>query len=411
MKVLQINATDFFSTGNIMLQIAEVGRKNGIEMYTAAKKTATSVRKGVPTDYHYLIGNRYEHAVNRLFSSLTDLQDSGSVIATLNFINYIKKISPDIIHIHDIAGYYLNLKLFFDFLKRYNKPVIWTLHCCWAYTGRCIHYDYIGCKEWQKSCKGCAQPRKQFPKHLTLNLSSYNFNKKKKLVTELGTLYVVAISKWMEQEARKSYLQRFPILTIYDGIDLNQFFPEPNHLLLKKYNLVGKKIILGVASAWSERKGLKYFVELRKQLHRDFAMVLIGLSEEQQKKLPDNIIGLRTTFDIQELRNWYSDADVFVNPTLEEGLGLVNIEAQACGTPVVTFATGGAIETISVDSGKVVGKGDVDALKSSILEVISSGKDYYMEACINQARNFKKEDKYHEYIELYKEIYANGVKK
>lgn len=135
MKVLELNSYDFFSTGNIMLQIADAARKNGIEVYTAAKKTQTSLKKGIKYN-HYLIGSRLEHTLNRELSSITDFQDCGSLLATAKFINHIKKINPDIIHIHDIAGYYLNLDLFFGFLKKYKKPVIWTFHCCWAYTGR-----------------------------------------------------------------------------------------------------------------------------------------------------------------------------------------------------------------------------------------------------------------------------------
>lgn len=408
MRVLQINSFDFFSTGNIMLQIAEIGRECGLEMYTAAKRTRTSEEKAVSSKYHYLIGNRYEHALNRVFSSITDMQDTGSIVSTLQFIRYIKKIKPDIIHIHDIAGYYLNLQVFFSFLKRYDKPVIWTLHCCWAYTGRCIYYDYIDCQKWKDGCKKCPQDKKQFPMHLTFDLSAYNFRRKKKLICGLRSLNIVAISNWMKNEAEKSFLNSYPIETIYDGIDLNSFYPERNMNLIENYGLTGKIILLGVASIWSDRKGLKYFFELRKILTDDFAIVLIGLNEEQLKELPYNIIGLKKTFNICELRNWYSNADVFVNPTMEEGLGLVNLEAQACGTPVVSFATGGAVETIDDNiTGKFVKKGNVKMLKTAIEEIISKGKEFYKDACIIQATKFNKKDKYLEYIDLYKKV---GIK-
>lgn len=405
MKVLQINSFDFFSTGNIMLQIAETGRTNGLDMYTAAKKTNTSLRRNNNIINHYLIGSRIEHTINRVVSSLTDFQDVGSFISTIFFIKHIKKINPDIIHIHDIAGYYLNLSLFFKFLKSYNKPIIWTFHCCWAYTGRCIYYDYIGCDKWKTLCDKCPQNRKSFPKHITLDLSKYNFKKKRRLFTNLNNLTIVAISNWINLEAKSSFFNNVCIKTIYDGIDLDKFYPEKNQDLINKYDLNNKKILLGVASIWSERKGLKYFLELSKIISSDKIIVLIGLSDEQLQLLPPNIIGIKKTFDVRELRNWYSNAAVFVNPTMEEGLGLVNLEAQACGTPVITFKTGGSVECINEKTGKIVEQADVLGLKRAIEDILSNDKQHYENECIEQASKFDKKLKYQEYIELYREIY------
>lgn len=248
MKVLELNSYDFFSTGNIMLQIADAARKNGIEVYTAAKKTQTSLKKGIKYN-HYLIGSRLEHTLNRELSSITDFQDCGSLLATAKFINHIKKINPDIIHIHDIAGYYLNLDLFFGFLKKYKKPVIWTFHCCWAYTGRCIYYDYIKCNKWQTECSHCPQDRNSFPKHLFADFSKHNYLKKKNLFLSLDDLTIVTPSYWLEGEVKKSFFKEKRVVTIHNGINLSDFYPDNSMMLKEKYGITDK-IILGVAAVW-----------------------------------------------------------------------------------------------------------------------------------------------------------------
>ena len=357
MKVLELNSYDFFSTGNIMLQIADAARKNGIEVYTAAKKTQTSLKKGIKYN-HYLIGSRLEHTLNRELSSITDFQDCGSLLATAKFINHIKKINPDIIHIHDIAGYYLNLDLFFGFLKKYKKPVIWTFHCCWAYTGRCIYYDYIKCNKWQTECSHCPQDRNSFPKHLFADFSKHNYLKKKNLFLSLDDLTIVTPSYWLEGEVKKSFFKEKRVVTIHNGINLSDFYPDNSMMLKEKYGITDK-IILGVAAVWSNRKGLSTFIELERKLPKGYKIVLIGLNDRQIKELPKGILGLPKTFSVDELRNWYSCAEVFVNPTMEEVLGLVNIEAQACGTPVITYDTGGSVECVSNDTGFIVEQNNV----------------------------------------------------
>lgn len=275
MKVLELNSYDFFSTGNIMLQIADAARKNGIEVYTAAKKTQTSLKKGIKYN-HYLIGSRLEHTLNRELSSITDFQDCGSLLATAKFINHIKKINPDIIHIHDIAGYYLNLDLFFGFLKKYKKPVIWTFHCCWAYTGRCIYYDYIKCNKWQTECSHCPQDRNSFPKHLFADFSKHNYLKKKNLFLSLDDLTIVTPSYWLEGEVKKSFFKEKRVVTIHNGINLSDFYPDNSMMLKEKYGITDK-IILGVAAVWSNRKGLSTFIELERKLPKGYKIVLIPI--------------------------------------------------------------------------------------------------------------------------------------
>lgn len=405
MRVLQVNSFDFLSTGNIMLNIADIARKNSIEMYTASKKKRTSIKNNKKIQNHYLIGSLVEHELNKLFSEITDFQDYGSVLATYKFIEKIKKIDPDIIHIHDIAGHYLNIDMFFKFLKKLDKPVIWTFHCCWAYTGRCIYYDYINCDKWKDGCFNCKQNKKSFPRHSLFDLCRFNYEHKKKLFTSINNLTIVTPSEWLHREVEQSFLKNCNIETILNGIDQSIFFPEENKNLLYKYNLLNKKVILGVASIWSNRKGLKYFIDLSEDISSDYKIVLIGLNKEQIEDLPSNIIGLEKTFSVSELRNWYTLADVFVNPTMEEVFGLVNIEAQACGTPVVTFKTGGAVECISEETGIVVERGNVNELKAAIELICSKPKNYYSDKCIRWAKKFDQHSNFLKYIELYKKVY------
>lgn len=359
---------------------------------------------------HYLIGSRLEHTLNRELSSITDFQDCGSLLATAKFINHIKKINPDIIHIHDIAGYYLNLDLFFGFLKKYKKPVIWTFHCCWAYTGRCIYYDYIKCNKWQTECSHCPQDRNSFPKHLFADFSKHNYLKKKNLFLSLDDLTIVTPSYWLEGEVKKSFFKEKRVVTIHNGINLSDFYPDNSMMLKEKYGITDK-IILGVAAVWSNRKGLSTFIELERKLPKGYKIVLIGLNDRQIKELPKGILGLPKTFSVDELRNWYSCAEVFVNPTMEEVLGLVNIEAQACGTPVITYDTGGSVECVSNDTGFIVEQNNVHQLICKIETICEVSKSNYKLACITQSKNFDKDKKYMEYVELYEKIFNQSRRK
>lgn len=390
-----------------------IGEKDNVVSIHRVPEThsdiATSLKKGIKYN-HYLIGSRLEHTLNRELSSITDFQDCGSLLATAKFINHIKKINPDIIHIHDIAGYYLNLDLFFGFLKKYKKPVIWTFHCCWAYTGRCIYYDYIKCNKWQTECSHCPQDRNSFPKHLFADFSKHNYLKKKNLFLSLDDLTIVTPSYWLEGEVKKSFFKEKRVVTIHNGINLSDFYPDNSMMLKEKYGITDK-IILGVAAVWSNRKGLSTFIELERKLPKGYKIVLIGLNDRQIKELPKGILGLPKTFSVDELRNWYSCAEVFVNPTMEEVLGLVNIEAQACGTPVITYDTGGSVECVSNDTGFIVEQNNVHQLICKIETICKVSKSNYKLACITQSKNFDKDKKYMEYVELYEKIFNQSRRK
>lgn len=340
MKILQINSVcGIGSTGRIATDIHNILIKQGHESYIAygrnlPKNCDNTIRIGT------IIGNYIHVAKTRIF----DKHGFGSILATKKLINKIKDINPDIIHLHNIHGYYINIKILFNYLKLANKPVVWTLHDCWSFTGHCAYFDYVGCEKWKSGCYSCPE-KKAYPRSLIVDNSIHNFKIKKKIFTGVKNLTIVTPSQWLANLVQKSFLNEYPVKIINNGINLNIFKPNKSDFR-KKFNLYGKFIILGVAGVWDRRKGLKHFIEMADKVSKDEVIVLVGLTEKQINQVPKNIIGITRTDNVEELVDIYSSADVFVNPTLEDNFPTTNLEALACGTPVVTFDTGGSPESI-----------------------------------------------------------------
>lgn len=276
-----------------------------------------------------------------------------------------------------------------------QKPVFWTLHDCWSFTGHCCHFDVIKCDKWKNGgCYDCPQ-KSGYPKSLFLDRSKTNFKKKKKLFTSVKNLTIITPSEWLAGKVRESFLSEYPIKVINNGIDVSVFKPTPSDFK-KRYGIENKKIILGVASGWGRYKGFNDFIELSKRIDDNYKVVLVGVSKEQKKVLPANILGIERTDDTTELAEIYSAADVFVNPTYEDTYPTVNLEAQACGTPVVTYKTGGSPESVNMDYGKVVEQGNLNEL---IFEIKQVSKKFEPDLSV-----YDKYEKYKEYISLYKEV-------
>ena len=400
MKVLQINMTDMFSTGNIMLNIAKKTRERGHKAFTVSKKTRMSLWQNRKDPFHTYLGTRAEHTIHRYFSWITDLQDYGSVIATYELIHKIKKINPDIIHLHDIVGWYANIGILFKFLKRYNKPVVWTFHDCWAFTGRCIHFDAAKCDRWKNGCGNCPQIS-YMPKSWYFDLSAFNWKRKKRLFTSINNLTIVSPSKWLKLLTDNSFLSRYRSIVINNGINRDIFKPTKGKMYdeLKRLN---KKIIIGVASTWSTRKGLNDFIELSKRLPDNHQIILVGISPEELNC--DRIIAYKRTTNQKELAEMYTAADVFANPTMEDNFPTVNLEALACGTPIVTYLTGGSPESVDEKTGIVVEQGDLEHMQMAILSVIKNGKEHYSNACIEKSKNYDMDARFNDYINLYEDI-------
>lgn len=401
MKILQVNFYDMFSTGNIMLNIARVARERGYEAYTASKKMKMSIERKRNDPYHIYVGTRTENTLHRYFSWITDLQDCGSVIGTLNFIRRIERINPDIIHLHDILGWYLNIDILFAYLKKKKIPVVWTFHDCWAFTGRCIYFDAVGCQRWKTGCGNCPQID-YMPKSWYFDLSAWNFRHKKRLFSDLTNLVVVTPSEWLQRLVKESFFSPYDIRVINNGIDLNKFRPVES-FIYKNLRSTQKKIILGVAAPWSKRKGIDTFERLANDLPKHFMIVLVGATEQVISN-SSRICIIPSTHDQLELAEIYTAADVFANPTIEDNFPTVNLEALACGTPIVTYRTGGSPEAVDTATGIVVEKNDYPAFLQAVLEVASYGKEHYMDACIERAKRYEMNARFDDYVDLYEEI-------
>ncbi len=399
MRILQINSVvNSGSTGRIAEDIGRVALDKGHKSFIAYGR---GVR---PSQSKLLkIGHQKEFYFHGLKTILLDRHGFGSVQATKKLIKEIKKINPDVIGLHNLHGYYINIELLFEFLAETNIPVLWTLFDCWAFTGHCSYFDDINCTKWKTHCKKCPKPN-AYPSSYFIDNSRKNFRDKKRLFTSPENLELVVHSKWLADLVKESFLKNIKIHIIHSGIDVDIFQPMKSGLD-RKYNLSGKNIILGCAAPWSQRKGFEDFIRLRKYLNSDYVVVLIGLNKKQIKSLPDGIIGIERTESVKELAKWYSRADVFVNPTYSDNFPTTNLEALACGTPVITYNTGGSPEAVDEQTGKVVEKGDMEGLKTAIEQILEKGKDHYRQLCRKRAEQlFDKNDRYNDYLKLYEKL-------
>ena len=409
-RLLQINPVVRVSTstGRIMQEIGELAMQNGWESYVAYSKGRDGIR--TCASHTIPVGNKWDTWMHGLETRLLDRHGLASVSATYDFIKQLKEISPDIVHIHNIHGYFLNYPILFEYLSKSGIPVVWTVHDCWLYTGHCYYYSYIQCNKWKNGCGDCPQKRK-FPASWWLDRSARNYQDKQEAFTSMpyGKLTIVPVSDWIRGEMSRSFLKGYPFRVIHNGIDTEVFTVYGAEEVKRKYGWQGKHVLLGVASIWSEEKGLPDFIKLAQQLRDDEVIVLVGVTEEQKSQLPQNVYGIRRTENIRELAKLYSAADVFVNPTWQDNYPTVNMEAIACGTPVVTYRTGGSVEAITEDTGFIVEQGDVKGLLDSVRVIEQYGKHYYADRCRKYAlANFRKEDRYADYLNLYEELCTNN---
>jgi len=400
MKVLQINTTlTSGSTGRLASGIGDFMMKHGHQSYIAYS------RKSSETESHEIkIGNKIDFYLHVLKTRLGDRHGFGSKSSTEGLVEKINLISPDIIHLHNIHGYFINVEILFKYLKNAHIPVVWTFHDCWPFTGHCSYFDAVNCYKWTSSCSKCPNKR-AYPSSWLLDNSRRNYIEKRNLFTSIETMILVSPSKWLADHLQKSILKQYEVRIINNGIDVNLFRPLSNNNIKAKYNLTNKKIVLGVANIWDKRKGLQDFVKLRSLLKPEIVIVLVGLTPDQIKDLPLGIVGLPRSETINDLVSLYSAADVFANPTYVDNFPTTNLEAQGCGTPVVTYNTGGCFETISELSGKVVNKGDHAELGSAIIEILQKGKEKYSNSCRAHAlKSFDKSTRFQDYLDLYNSL-------
>ena len=395
MRIVEINGVPYGSTAKIMLGIADVAESHGHEVLMAGGYSyhPLDALQGRYTQ----IGSAYGKLLHTYLARFTGLNGCFSRLATRKFIKQVKKYKPDVLHLHNIHGWYLHLPTLFSYIKKEKIRVVWTLHDCWSFTGQCPHFDKIGCEKWKTGCYKCPQLR-SYPQTY-VDRSKGMYKRKKKWFTGVEDLTIVTPSQWLADLVKQSFLQEYPVRVIHNGIDLSAFAPTETDVK-QQYGAEGKRLLLGVAMGWNQSKGLDVFVELSKRLGDEYRIMLVGTNEETDKLLPENIISVHRTQNQAELAQLYAAADLFVNPTREDTFPTVNIEALACGTPVLTFKTGGSPEIIDETCGSVVAKNDIDALQSEI-ERICTEKPYSTGACTSRAANFDKNDKFQEYVKLY----------
>ena len=400
-KLLQINPVVRLntSTGRIMREIGELAMASGWESYVAY----SGARDGMPQHSSRLVpvGDKLDLALHAAATRIFDAHGLASKRATRQFISRIREIDPDVIHIHNIHGYFLNYPLLFRYLQESGKPVVWTVHDCWLYTGHCYYYSAAHCNKWQTGCGHCPQKR-AFPASLLFDRSARNWRDKQRAFGSLDNLTIVPVSDWIRQEMASSFLADKHFQVIHNGIDLETFRPEAAGDEGKAPGIQ----ILGVASIWLEEKGWSDLMRLAGQLRSGEKLVLVGrTTEAQRRQLPSGVELIERTENVGRLAALYARSTVFVNPTWQDNYPTVNLEAIACGTPVVTYRTGGSIEAVAEGTGFVVDQGDVEGMLARVRELAASDRTATAARCREFAlAHFCKEDCYQNYIRLYENL-------
>lgn len=391
MKVVQINATcGSGSTGKICVSVSELLNENGVEnyiLYSLGNSTHNNSIKFSTTPIRY---------IQTVLEKISGRYGFCNYISTAKLINQLKKLSPDIVHIHNIHSHDVNLDTLFQYLKKYKIKVFWTFHDCWAFTGGCAHFDGIGCNGYLSCCGNCPSYKKH---SFFFDRTRSNYLRKVHSYSEGIDLTIITPSAWLGNLVKQSLLKNYPVLVINNGIDLNIFKPTESNFRIE-YNCVDKTILLGVAFGWGPMKGLDVFIRLANELPDSFQIVLVGTNDSIDKQLPSNVISIHRTANQGQLAEIYSAADLFVQLTREENFPTVNIEALACGTPVLTFDTGGSKEMLDDNCGIVVKKNDYDTLFAHITD-LSINKDDVSQLCVKRASLYNKDNRFIDYLNLY----------
>ena len=393
MRILQINSVyGYGSTGKIVNKIHHELLDNGYESFViyGRKGAIGSDQYSIIDNNCFYINNNIEMYSHVLKGLIFDKHGLYSKKNTRHILEKIMEIKPDIIHLHNIHGFYINYELLFEYIIENKIKVVWTLHDCWSFTGFCSHYDYNNCDKWKKNCKKCNY-RDVYPYRILSN-SKQNYELKRDLYNRMDDIRIVTPSKWLANQVSQSILASKPICVINNDVDLSNFYYDYDSKLREEYDLVNKTVLLAVSSIWTNRKGFTEYLKLAATLCDNYRLVMIGLDKKQIKKLPYNIIGIERTNSVDELRKWYSSSDIFLNLTLEDTYPTVNLEARACGLPIITYNTGGSPETIG-NNGYVVEKYDLqgihELLNNEKFDKFSETKENRM--CVN-------------YIDLYREL-------
>ena len=392
-KLFQINvAANWGSHGRIVEGIGQAAMAQGWESYVAYGRYAN------PSKSHVLkIGSTFSQDRHGFQSMFFDRHGLGSTNATWRLIREIEYINPDIIHLHNVHGYYLNYPTLFQYLSEQGTPVVWTLHDMWPLTGHCAFPVMASCEQWKTECVNCPLTRKEYPRCYGFARTRQNFQEKRYYFNQVPDLHLVTVSKYLESQVRQSILKDIDTRCIYNGIDIDVFHPYQYQFSRTRHYQV-----LGVASVWEKRKGLDTFRRLRLRLPENYDITLVGLTDDLMRQLPDGIVGVSRTDSEQQLVEYYANADVYVNPSEAESFGMTTAEALACGTPAIVYDTTACPEIVDDLSGRVVPLDDIDALLNAVRDVCENPQPDRRKHCRERAvRLFNRKEKYLEYIDLY----------
>ncbi len=398
MRVFQINAVPYGSTGKIMFGIHSVLEKSNVSSEMACGYSYHPISE--LNGKYIKVGNAVDKKLHLLYTKYFGYHGTRSKMATRSLIKKIKKFNPDIIHLHNLHSGFINLPMLFDFIKKEGKKIVWTLHDCWAFTGHCPYYLNAKCEKWKNGCYECPI-HNEYPASV-VDKSKEMYALKKEWFSGVKNMTIVTPSKWLKSQVEQSFLGGYPVKVINNGINLSVFRPRESEFRAK-FSLENKFIVLGVAYEWGKRKGLDVFIELSKRLGSDYKIVLVGVSKDEQKILPESILSLCKTQNAIELAKIYSTADLFVIPTREDNFPTVNVESLACGTPVITFETGGSPEVANDTCGITVPLDDVDELEKAIIKV-KEEKPFSEKDCVCRASTYDEQIKFLEYLDLYKQL-------
>lgn len=389
MRILQITVASLGGIGRLTRDIDSVLIKEGFE-----SRIAYGRGEIIDPRRDYMFGSKVEIYLHAFWGRLDDSVGFHSKHGTRELLTFMDEFKPDLVHLHNLHGYYINIEILFSYLKRHNIPTVWTLHDCWSFTGHCANFEFSNCYKWKIQCNNCPISN-SYPKTY-IDRSRRNYNKKNVCFNSIHNLTLITPSEWLRSYVKQSFLNKHNVVTINNGIDLNVFH------VTGVYKERAKKIVLGLASSWSERKGLNDFIRLAQILPDNFQIVLVGISDKIAKILPPNIKTISHTESVNELVDVYNKAFIFVNPTYEDNFPTTNLEALACGTSVLTYQTGGSVESVTSETGYIVPQGDVLALAEKIKAHIKN--EYTISACRNHSLLYDKNIAYNKYVELYKKI-------
>ena len=396
MKLLFINvAINWGSTGMIVEGIGSLALANGWEVFVAhgTRYKNSSALNGIQ------VSSKTGEVLHYVLSSLFDAQGLGSYWSTKRFLKKVESIKPDLVHIHNIHGCFLNYPLLFKYLKAKGIPVVWTLHDCWAFTGHCAHFLRTDCYKWKTGCANCPQLR-DFPACFFLDMSKRNYLLKKRLFTSLDRIRIVTVSSWLKNVASHSFFTSCPISVIPNGVNTDVFRPIKGDIR-ERFCLKGKKILLGVASGFGQRKGLNDYIALADLLSSQFQLILVGVSASDKEILPDSVIAVERVVGRSELAAFYTSADVLLSLSYEETFGLTILEAMACGTPAIVYDNTAQPELISDETGRVVPTGCLSAVVKAIEEICKRDRNEYVPICREHALQYDEVRCYMKYLDIY----------